>query len=101
MKRLIALLKIMLSKKRIPKPYRIKEILLHLKFFNFKKIIHYVIWGHKENRNPHPLFDENFYKKNNSDLPKETPGLIHYVIWGHKENRNPHPLIDINKLNKL
>ncbi len=78
------------------------------KFFAYLKIVlnsnipglmHYLIYGHKENRNPHPLFDEKFYKEENKDLENSNiPGLMHYLIYGYKENRNPHPLIKVDYL---
>ena len=62
---------------------------------NLPGLIHYLTYGYKENRNPHPLFDEKYYKEENKDINNSNlSGLIHYLTYGYKENRNPHPLFD-------
>lgn len=58
-------------------------------------LLHYLTHGWKEGRNPHPLFDGNWYLQQNPDVATSgTNPLVHYVRWGWREGRNPHPLFD-------
>jgi hypothetical protein len=55
-------------------------------------MMHYVWFGARERRNPHPLFDTAFYLGQNPRLrhPDETP-LAHFLRTGAAEGLDPHP----------
>ncbi|HXE12403.1 MAG TPA: glycosyltransferase [Bryobacteraceae bacterium] len=58
-------------------------------------LLHYVMNGANEGRNPHLLFDSFFYLNQNPDLAQaDVNPLAHYLEVGSKEGRNPHPLFD-------
>ena len=45
------------------------------------------------------IFDEEYYKKANSDLEKyEGPLFEHYILYGNKEHRHPNVYSQINKV---
>jgi SAM-dependent methyltransferase len=56
-------------------------------------LVHYVLWGAAEGRNPHPLFDAEFYREQyaDTDFGTMTP-LEHYLWEGWKKGKDPHPL---------
>jgi glycosyltransferase involved in cell wall biosynthesis len=55
----------------------------------------YLINGVAAGRNPHPLFDTEFYIATNPDvLQSGFNPLIHFLKYGASEDRNPHPLFD-------
>jgi hypothetical protein len=57
---------------------------------------HYLEFGWREGRNPHPLFDTAFYLSDNPDVRDAgIHPLIHYLEHGWKEGRSPHPLFDV------
>jgi len=58
-------------------------------------MFHYLRYGWREGRSPHPLFDTNYYLLSNPDVAaaKINP-LLHFLRWGWREGRNPHPLFD-------
>jgi GT2 family glycosyltransferase len=56
---------------------------------------HYIEFGWKEGRFPHPLFDPKWYLERNPEV--QVAGmepLSHYIEFGWKEGRSPHPLFD-------
>ena len=55
---------------------------------------HYLEHGAAEGRNPHPLFDTNFYlEQENPDVVAAGANpLVHYITYGAKEGRDPHRL---------
>jgi hypothetical protein len=57
-------------------------------------IIHFMYYGFKEGRQPHPNFNCGEYLKNHSDVEKSNLNpLVHYSLYGIKEGRNtknPH-----------
>ena len=56
---------------------------------------HYLEHGAAEGRNPHPLFDTNFYLEQNPDVVADGANpLVHYITYGAKEGRDPHRLFD-------
>jgi len=59
-------------------------------------ILHFCIFGHKENRNPNPFFDTQWYKSQYSDIGEENP-LIHYITVGWKKGYNPSPKFNVKK----
>ncbi len=54
---------------------------------------HFVLRGAFEGRNPHPLFDANFYLSQ-SPKPGDINALCDYLQRGDAEGRRPHPLFD-------
>ena len=57
---------------------------------------HYIEYGSKEGRSPHPLFDVQWYLERNPDV--QTAGaepLRDYIECGWKEGRSLHPLFDV------
>lgn len=58
-------------------------------------IIHYLVLGFQQARNPNPLFDNRYYQKTNPDvLSRKVNPLVHYIMVGAKAGRKPHPLFD-------
>jgi hypothetical protein len=50
-----------------------------------------------EGRDPHPLFDSDWYLEQNRDVAAAGLNpLVHYVRWGAADGRDPHPLFDNN-----
>ena len=41
------------------------------------------------------LFDEAYYRANNTDLPAGIDPVGHFLQWGAREGRNPHELFDV------
>ena len=60
-------------------------------------LVHYLLFGAREGRDPHPLFDEAWYAAENAHELAATglSGLEHYVRAGAARGRDPHPLFDI------
>jgi hypothetical protein len=60
-------------------------------------LVHYLLTGAREGRDPHPLFDEAYYAGENAHELAATglSGLEHYARAGAARGRNPHPLFDI------
>lgn len=56
-------------------------------------LVHFVLTGAAESRQPHPLFDPAWYQSRmpNGALQGQNP-LVHYVLWGGREGVDPHPL---------
>ena len=54
---------------------------------------HYVVRGVYEGRNPHPLFDTNFYLSQCPRMPGVN-ALSDYLQHGDAKGRRPHPLFD-------
>jgi len=58
-------------------------------------LLHFVLDGAKEGRDPHPLFDSSFYVEQNPDVAATNLApVVHYLTHGAGERRNPHPLFD-------
>jgi hypothetical protein len=58
-------------------------------------LVHFLIAGGFEGRNPHPLFDSAFYACSNPDVANASVNpLGHYLRHGGREQRQPHPLFD-------
>jgi spore maturation protein CgeB/GT2 family glycosyltransferase len=56
---------------------------------------HYFSYGAAEGRDPHPLFDSDWYLKENPDVSQGGVNpLEHYCSFGAAEGRDPHPLFD-------
>jgi hypothetical protein len=58
-------------------------------------LLHFIVAGAFEGRDPHPLFDTAFYLRNNPDLAANSVNpLFHYLLHGAAEGRKPHPLFE-------
>ena len=58
-------------------------------------LMHYIVCGAREGRDPHPVFDTKYYlEKNPEAVASGINPLAHYVLRGAKEGRDPHPLFD-------
>ena len=63
---------------------------------------HYVRFGAKEGRDPHPLFDTSWYLERNPDvLLSGLNPLYHFLKFGFAEGRDPHPLFDLKLYRSL
>ncbi|WP_293905319.1 hypothetical protein [Phenylobacterium sp.] len=60
-------------------------------------LVHYLVAGAREGRDPHPLFDAAWYARENAHELAATSlsGLEHYVRAGAARGRSPHPLFDV------
>jgi len=57
---------------------------------NWHPILHYILYGWKEGRNPSPEFDTNYYLFLNVDVDLSGVNpLIHYILYGRYEGRRP------------
>ena len=66
-----------------------------VKELGVKPLVHYVVFGVREGRDPNPLFDTSYYLDENPDIDKSGINpLAHYIKVGFKEGRDPHPLFD-------
>ncbi len=62
----------------------------------FLPIVHYIITGWKESKNPSPNFDTNYYLEYNPDVKQaEINPFYHYLRWGKKEGRIPQKTNEI------
>jgi FkbM family methyltransferase len=53
-------------------------------------VVHYVLYGAYEGRNPNPVFDTTFYLANNADVRASGINpLLHYIKYGETEGRQP------------
>jgi len=50
-------------------------------------LLHYILSGYKEGRNPNPSFDGDYYLMKYKDVKNVNP-LVHYALYGKKEGRN-------------
>jgi GT2 family glycosyltransferase/glycosyltransferase involved in cell wall biosynthesis len=58
-------------------------------------LAHYLLYGAREGRQPHPLFDVSYYLAANPDVAAAGANpLLHFLRFGQKEERRPHPLFD-------
>jgi hypothetical protein len=56
---------------------------------------HYLTWGEKEGRKPHPLFDPTWYLTRHPDVAEVgMSALYHYVVAGNGEGLFPNPWFD-------
>ncbi|MCB2189921.1 MAG: glycosyltransferase [Deltaproteobacteria bacterium] len=58
-------------------------------------LVHYLLWGAWEGRDPHPLFHSRFYLNRYPDVARSGSNpLTHWLLYGQREGRAPHPLFD-------
>lgn len=58
-------------------------------------LLHWLLHGWKERRDPHPLFNVSWYLEQNPDmLVADVNPLLHYLDSGAIQGRDPHPLFD-------
>ncbi|MFH2125620.1 MAG: glycosyltransferase [Pseudomonadota bacterium] len=58
-------------------------------------LMHYLVRGAWEGRNPHPLFHSRFYLSRYADVARSGASpLTHWLLHGQGEGRRPHPLFD-------
>ena len=59
-------------------------------------LVHYVLHGWREGRDPHPLFTNDWYLAQNPDVAAHgaMSPLDHYLLHGWREGRRPNPLFD-------
>ena len=56
---------------------------------------HFLRFGGKEQRDPHPLFDTAWYSEANGLDPEGEPNpLVHYLFEPENARVSPHPLFD-------
>lgn len=55
---------------------------------------HYLEVGSPAGRSPHPLFDEQWYRRHTHDIPEGMSALAHYATFAPSQLRSPHPLFD-------
>ena len=56
---------------------------------------HFLLYGAKEGRQPHPWFDIRYYTSSNPDVAVSGINpLVHFLRYGWKEGRRPNPLFD-------
>ena len=59
-------------------------------------INHYLIQGFKELKKPNPLFDTQWYIKNNPDVIKSNMNpLVHFILYGSRDYSDPHSQFSI------
>jgi hypothetical protein len=54
----------------------------------------FLLFGDAAGERPHLLFDPEWYRRTNPDIPQAAPALQHYLTSGGWELRSPHPLFD-------
>lgn len=54
----------------------------------------FLLRGDLAGERTHPLFDPEWYRQSNPDLPPGVPPLEHYLTQGGWQLRSPHPLFD-------
>lgn len=58
-------------------------------------VVHYLTFGEREGRDPHPLFDSSYYLSHNPDVAGAGINLlVHYLRFGAYEGRDPHAHFD-------
>ncbi len=62
-----------------------------LGWYRFFPLLHYLRAGWQEGRNPHPLFDNDWYLRRYLEKTPKNP-LLHYIARGWRQGCDPHPL---------
>lgn len=59
-------------------------------------LAHYLVWGWREGRDPHPLFSTNYYLDRNPGVARNGINpLLHFLSHGWREGRDPHPMFSV------
>ncbi|WP_331297305.1 rhamnan synthesis F family protein [Methylobacterium hispanicum] len=57
---------------------------------------YYLREGARQGHTPHPLFDPEWYARDNADLAQSGRNpFAHFLDTGYKQGRNPHPVFDV------
>ena len=57
---------------------------------NMHPMVHYLLYGYREGRNPSPLFDSVWYLRYYPEVDEAGINpLIHYIRWGKQEGKQP------------
>ncbi len=58
-----------------------------------RPLVHFILHGQGELRNPHPLFDTIHYLAQCPEaMPLASSPVVHYLRWGKDKGHDPHPL---------
>lgn len=58
-----------------------------------RPLVHFILHGQGELRNPHPLFDTAHYLRQCPEAMQIAPSaVVHYLRWGKDKGHDPHPL---------
>ena len=85
---------------RTPRPHMLFDPVYYLDRYPdvatapINAFLHYLMYGWREGRNPHSLFDSAFYRSQQDMNSKGVCPLIHYVLEGWRLGLNPHPWFD-------
>ncbi len=70
-------------------------------FLLVRAALHVLRFGAPEDRNPYPLFDAEYYLRNNPEAAaSRVPPLLHFLLFGGDGMHDPHPLFDIAFYNR-
>src|ERR1700722_17959287 len=61
---------------------------------NCDPLTHFLQYGARENRCPHPLFDTAYYRKQAGNLIKDQNPLLHFLQHGNRLGLSPHQFFD-------
>ncbi|WP_378944624.1 FkbM family methyltransferase [Mesorhizobium sp. ANAO-SY3R2] len=62
---------------------------------HYEPVVHYILYGAYEGRDPCSVFDTSYYLENNDDVRKWGGNpLLHYIDHGERELRWPNPKFD-------
>lgn len=67
-------------------------------------LLHYMLYGFKEGRNPNTTFDNDYYLSENPDVKDlNISPLVHHSIFGHKEHRkiNANQELKVIRVNQV
>jgi hypothetical protein len=62
----------------------------------FPPLVHYIVYGDADKRNPHILFDTAVYKDRYPQGDASANALVHWLEHGVSVGSNPHPLFDVH-----
>lgn len=58
-----------------------------------RPLVHFILHGQSELRNPHPLFDTVHYLRQCPEAGQlASSAVVHYLRWGKDKGHDPHPL---------
>jgi len=57
--------------------------------------LHYALFGARENKNPNPFFDTEYYRDSNTDIAQSGLNpLSHFLLYGARQRKNPSSFFD-------